>query len=247
MGRPDKKKLYFVIPLANESETLKQFYEAIVKVISPYENRLAVKIFFVVDHASIDNTRDIVESLEKDDRRVSLVWSPENKNVVDAYVAGFRTALKSGADYVLEMDGGFSHLPEEIPLFIEKLLQGYDCVFGSRFVEAGGLEMSLKRLILSKGGTLASNILLGMKMKDTTSGFEGFKAAVLGDILSRELVSTGHFIQTEIRFRARNSNYIEVPIHYANASKRVSLQSILNSLWGLTVCFAERLVGVKYG
>lgn len=247
MDIKDKKELSFVIPLANEAETLKQFYEAIIKVIVPYENRLEVKIFFVVDNASIDNTREIVESLEKEDERVYLVWAPENKTVVDAYVAGFRTAIKNGADYILEMDAGFSHLPDEIPLFIDNLLHGYDCVFGSRFLDEGGSDINLKRFLLSKGGTLASNILLGMKMKDTTSGFEGFKAEVLKDILSRELISTGHFIQTEIRFRARNSNYIEVPIHYANASKRVSVQSILNSVWGLAVCFAERLVGAKYG
>lgn len=247
MINQDNKKLSIVIPLANEAKTLGSFYEEIIKHISPFEDRLQIKIFFVVDNASKDNTRDIVESLQKQDKHVQLVWAPQNKCVVDAYIAGFRAAIEDNADYILEMDGGGTHLPGEIPLFINKLLEGYDCVFGSRFTESGRMDASFKRHFFSRGGTIVARILLGMKISDATSGFEAFKTDILKKIISKKLISTGHFYQTEIRFRARNFNYAEVPIHYSNPVNKIPAKYIRNAFYGLMACFFERVRGVKYG
>ena len=239
----DKKQLSVVIPLANESETLRELYREIVRAAASWDDKVHTMILFVVDHVSTDNTREIVESLHAEDPRVELVWAPENRCVTDAYVAGLHRALNNGSDFILEMDGGFSHLPGEMKLFVEKLLDGYDCVFGSRFLGARHMETHVIRYFFSKGGTIAARLLLGMKMTDATSGFEGFQADALRKILSRKLVSTGHFFQTEIRFRARAFNLIEVPIHYKNPSGRVSFRSLRNALWGLFVCFFERIRG----
>lgn len=247
MEKQRKKILAIVTPLANESKTLGKFYKEIIYNIAQFEDKLQIKIFFIVDNASKDNTRGIVESLQQQDRRVQLVWAPQNKSVVDAYLIGFKTAIMDNADYILEMDGGFTHLPSEIPLFINKLLEGYDCVFGSRFLESAKMNTSLKRLFFSKGGTLISNILLGTNFTDTTSGFEAFRTAILKHIISKKLVSTGHFFQTEIRFRARNFNYIEVPINYTNPCNRIPVKYILNAFGGLLVCVSERVRGNKYG
>jgi dolichol-phosphate mannosyltransferase len=238
-----KKRMSVVIPLANESETLKKLYQEIIQAAASWENRLETKIFFVVDTVSTDNTREIVESLHSEDPRAKLVWAPENQCVADAYVAGFRAALNSQSDYILEMDAGFSHLPGEMHLFVEKLVEGYDCVFGSRFQEDRLMESNRIRYLLSKGGNLMAYLILGMKMTDATSGFEGFQADVLRNILSRKLVSKGHFFQTEIRFRSRKFNFIEVPIHYKSPSNRVSAKSLRNAAWGLLVCFLERVRG----
>lgn len=247
MKNHNKKYLSIVIPLANESKTLSQFYKEIINNIAQFEEKLRIKIFFVVDNASKDNTREIVESLQNQDKRVHLIWAPQNKSVVDAYLIGFKTAIEENADYVLEMDGGFTHLPREIPLFINKLLEGYDCVFGSRFIESANIDVSLKRYFFSKGGTLIANIILGTKISDATSGFEAFRTDALKHIISKKLVSTGHFFQTEVRFRARNFNYIEVPINYTNPCNQVPAKYIRNALWGLLVCFVERIKGNKYG
>ncbi len=243
MDSQDKETLSIVTPLANESETLKSFYNEIIKYISPFEDRLRIKLFFIVDNASKDNTREIVESIQKQDPRVRLVWAPQNRCVVDAYLVGFSAALSDNSDYILEMDGGGTHLPSEIPLFINKILDGYDCVFGSRFINGAEIHAGLKRHFFSKGGTLVANTLLGTRTSDTTSGFEAFKADILKHIISRKLISTGHFFQTEIRFRARIYNFAEVPIHYTNPCKQVPAQYVRNAFWGLLVCFSERVRG----
>ena len=97
------------------------------------------------------------------------------------------------------MDGGGSHLPGEIPLFIDKLEEGYECVWGSRFIPGGGLEDDpLYRRILSKGGTLLANYVLGTSLNDMTSGFEAFTKEVLEQFDFDRFLSTGHMYQTEM-------------------------------------------------
>lgn len=246
MDKPVKKKLSIVIPVANESETLEQFYREVIENISPFEESLQIKVMFIVDNVSRDNTREIVESLQREDKRVHLIWAPQNRSVVDAYLTGFKTAIDNNSDYILEMDGGYTHLPHEIPQFINKLIEGYDCVFGSRFIDSAKMDASMKRLVFSRGGTLLANALLGTGFSDTTSGFEAFRADILKKIISRKLISTGHFFQTEIRFRAQNFNYVEVPINYTNPVNLVPARYIRNALWGLLVCFLERIRGIKY-
>ncbi len=247
MKTQNKKTLSIVIPLANESKTLRSFHEDINKHIAPFENALNINIFFVVDNASKDTTREIVESLQKQDKHVHLVWAPQNKCVVDAYLNGFKIAIENKSDYILEMDGGCTHLPSEISIFINKLLEGYDCVFGSRFIKGGSMNTGSKRYLFSKGGTIISNILLGTKLSDATSGFEAFKADVLDNLISKKLISTGHFYQTEIRFRARNYNYAEVPINYSNPFGRIPSKYLFNALHGLLMCLSDRIRGVNYG
>ena len=54
--------------------------------------------------------------------------------MISCYLEGFRRALEDGAEQIIEMDGGGSHRPEEIPQFMDRLKEGYDCVWGSRFM-----------------------------------------------------------------------------------------------------------------
>ncbi len=229
-----------VIPVANESETLISFYKDIIKNISPLEKALRISVLFIVDNNSIDNSLQIIESLQKRDSRIKLIWCAESKSVVDAYLTGFRAAIESNNDFILEMDAGFSHLPSDIPKVINKLLKGYDCVFGYRFSSNSNVQLSRRRLFYSKAGNLLANFLLGMKYNDSTSGFEAFKKDVLKQLIENKLISKGHFFQTEIKFRAKNFNYAEVPINYTNTKIDVPIESIRNAIWGLLVCFCSR-------
>ena len=140
--------------------------------------------------------------------------APENRCVVDAYIRGYREALASGAEWILEIDGGFSHDPGNIPQFFPYMAQNYDCVFGSRFTNGGSItSRSLGRRVVSWGGTLLTNALIGTKLTDMTSGFEMFRRDVLQNVLDRGIHSQAHFFQTEIKVHCRNLKIAEVPIH----------------------------------
>ena len=69
-----------------------------------------------------DATLLLVKEYSERDPRIQSVWAPENRCVVDAYFKGYKVAYDAGAQWILEMDGGLSHQPEEIPLFIEYIL-----------------------------------------------------------------------------------------------------------------------------
>lgn len=220
------KKIIIIMPVANEEETIGQVLDEILAL--PYKN---LWVYTIIDNYSKDRTEDIIKSYEQTSKMIKCVFYKESQGVISCYLEGFRKALADNADYIIEMDGGGSHQPSEIPQFIEKLDEGYDCVFGSRFIKNGEISNHpLYRRILSSGGTILSNIVLKTRLKDMTSGFEGFQANILKSMDLKSFLSTGHMYQTEMRFYCRNLNIIEVPIHYIGGNSSLKFKSVKEAL-----------------
>lgn len=220
------KKTIIVMPVANEESTMGQILDEILEL--PYEN---LYIYPVVDSYSKDRTEEIIREKEKISDRVKCIFYQESTGVISCYLEGFRQALADGAERILEMDGGGSHKPAEISQFLEKMEEGYDCVWGSRFMDGGSMkEQPLYRRILSQGGTYLSNFVLGTRLKDMTSGFEGFQREVLESMNLDRFLSTGHMYQTEMRYYCRNLRTIEVPIHYVGTASSLKGSSVAEAL-----------------
>lgn len=228
-----------VVPMANEEEEFTPFVKALAEIL----NRLnSGTVYFVVDSVSKDRTFPLCQELANLDHRFRAIWAPENRNVVDAYLRGYREAFNNGHDIIIEMDAGLSHDPRAIPMFIRVLNEGNECAFGSRFINGGSMSDSpFSRRMLSKGGTLLSNIFLGTKLFDMTSGFQGFHAKVVAKFLGYPLRSKAHFYQTELRYLLRKHRCAEIPIHYQAPSPRVSQNAIKNSLSVLWYYTVQRL------
>jgi dolichol-phosphate mannosyltransferase len=140
------------------------------------------------------------------------------------------------------MDAGLSHDPKALPMFIRVLNEGNECAFGSRFVSGGSIKDSnWKRTLLSRFGTILSNLLLGTKMHDMTSGYQGFHAGIVEKFVEYKLLSKAHFYQTELRYLLRKSHYVEIPIDYRAPSSSVSKKAIYNSIDVLFHYFVLRL------
>ena len=215
-----------VIPLANEEKEFKILTDQLTSVLN---NLQCGKVYFIVDLVSKDKTKNLCSELSAIDTRFELIWSPENKNVVDAYLKGYRVALANNHEIIIEMDGGLSHDPRAIPMFL-------------RFINGGSIsDSNWKRFFLSKLGTYLANILLGTKMYDMTSGFQGFNRQVVESFLSYKMLSKAHFYQTELRYLLRKKRFAEVPIHYMAPSPSVSKKAILNSLQVLCYYLLKRL------
>lgn len=230
-----------VVPLANEEKELPEFTAALAAVMDAVGGGTA---YLVVDRVSKDRTLDLCREIQAKDGRFITEWIPENRNVVDAYINGFRAALRDGHELILEMDGGLSHDPRAIPAFLRALNEGNDCAFGSRYINGGSMvDSPWKRRFLSKGGTVLAHWLLGSRLADMTSGFQGFHRPVVAKIVEYPLRSRAHFYQTELRHLLRNQKLIEVPIHYRAPSPRVSQGAIRNSLAVLSHYALQRLIG----
>lgn len=214
------------MPVANEEATMGQILDEILNL--PYNN---LYIYPVIDSYSRDRTEEIIREKEKKNNKVKCIFHEKSDGVVSCYLEGFKRALADGAELILEMDGGGSHLPSEIPVFLEMLNKGYDCVWGSRFIEGGSMrEQPLYRRILSQGGTILANLVLGTKLKDMTSGFEGFQRGILEDMDLDAFLSKGHMYQTEMRYYCRNKHTLEVPIHYVGTASSLKTSSVTEAL-----------------
>ena len=222
--------------MANERATAEAFVREVLSACEPFRFK-SITLFAVLDRVSCDGTLDLLRELEAALPQLRVVWAPENRCVVDAYLRGYREALDAGCDWVLEIDAGYSHQPSDIPRFFEKMSEGFDCVFGSRFCAGGRItESALKRKVISRGGTLLTNLLLGTNLTDMTSGFELFSRAALEGVLRRGVNSRGHFFQTEIKAHCQHLRVAEVPIHYRAASPSVNnnvLKDAFANLWRL--------------
>lgn len=218
-----------VTPLANEAQTINDFLTKVCRQLGTQD-----RIFCVVDNASTDNTRARVEEFAVDDERVVCVWAPENRCVVDAYFCGYRMALNYGADWILEMDGGLSHQPEEIPNFRTAIeSDNFDYIGGSRFMRGGDHVGSIFRKSVSRSGTVLSNLVLHTTFTDMTGGFQCFSRNAMQRVVEKGVKSRAHFFQTEIKYLLRNHRWLEIPIVYQSPSASVNRAVIWESIRNL--------------
>ena len=95
------KKTVIVMPVANEEKHMSKVLDEILSL--SYDN---LYVYLVIDKFSKDNTENIIRSYESKTIKVKCIFYKESKGVVSCYLEGFRQALKDGAEYIIEMDGG---------------------------------------------------------------------------------------------------------------------------------------------
>jgi dolichol-phosphate mannosyltransferase len=244
---PDKLaniSLGIACPMANEGTEAVRFVREVLEQCKGFGR---VRFFAVLDKVTTDNTLELLREYAGTEPRLEVVWAPENRCVVDAYIRGYREALAAGSDWILEIDAGFSHRPADIPQFFAAMQQGYDCVFGSRFMAGGSIRRSsLKRYFISRCGTILTNLMMGTRLSDMTSGFEMFSRRALLRVLENGIRSRAHFFQTEIKVYCRNLKITEVPIQYQAASPRLhgsAVKEALAQLWRLYRLRAREVSG----
>ncbi len=233
--------LGIICPMANVKDTAVNFVNDVLDSCRPFGFK-SLMFYVVFDGACTDGSYDILKSFSEDTPELVVIFAPENRSVVDAYKRGYREAIENSSDWILEIDAEYSHRPEDIPQFFHAMKDGgFDCVFGSRFCKNGKIiDSSFKRRVISLVGTYLTNLLLGTKLHDMTSGFELFTRDALVWILDQGVYSNGPFFQTEIKTHAHKLKIIEVPIIYSNASHNISNQAISDSLSNLLRLFKLR-------
>ena len=136
-----------------------------------------------------------------------------------AYIAGFREALAMGAERIFEMDADLSHDASYLPHFLRLIDQGADLVLGSRYVKGGGVEnWGLSRKIISRGGCLYAQTILGLPLHDLTGGFKCFRREVLETIDLDAVDTKGYGFQIEMTYRVYKLGFkvVELPIIFVD-------------------------------
>ena len=212
MGKSDK--LHIVIPTYNEAENLSNLVSALFNL--PID-RLHV---LIVDDNSPDGTGDIAEDLAQEyPDRLSVLHREGKLGLGSAYIKGFRTALESGADYIVQMDADFSHPPEKIIEFT-KALSKNDAVLGSRYIAGGKLDehWPLWRKGLSAFGNFYAKTILRLPIHDATGGFRAWQRETLLGMPLERIRSNGYAFQVEMIYVAYRLgfSFFEVPFYFAD-------------------------------
>ena len=231
-----------VTPTYNEKDNLPRFVDA-VRSAWPGADLM------IVDDNSPDGTGAIADAIAAKDDHVKVMHRPGKLGLGTAYTQAFKQGLAEGYDRFFEMDADLSHDVRYLPDFIAALDDGADVVIGSRNIPGGGVEgWGLGRHFISKGGSLYSRTILGLPVKDLTSGYKAFTRRALEAIDIESVHSNGYSFQIEMTYRAlrKGMRVKEVPIVFVDRtagrskmSRRIFVEAI-GVVWKLR---AEALVG----
>ena len=119
-------KLSVVIPIYNEEENINPLYEELKEVLNTLEHEHEV-IF--VDDGSSDGSLSLMEKIQEQDEHTVVVSFRRNFGQTAAMSAGFDYA---SGDVIVTMDGDMQNDPHDIPMFLEKMEEGYELVSGWR-------------------------------------------------------------------------------------------------------------------
>jgi dolichol-phosphate mannosyltransferase len=201
------------LPTFNERENLEPMVRALGEVLDTTRDRV-----LVVDDGSPDGTGEIADGLAAELPWVAVLHRESKEGIGPAYVAGFRRALADGAELVLEMDCDFSHDPKDVPRLVAAADEA-DLVLGSRYTAGGGTEnWGLLRRIVSRGGSLYAQVILGVAVHDLTGGFKCFRRATLETIDLDAVSARGYGFQIETTYRVLRAGLRvrEIPIRFVD-------------------------------
>ncbi len=220
-----------MLPTYNEAQNIQPLIDEILALGPEFEA-------LVVDDNSPDGTWRIVGEMAKNDPRVHLLHRMTDKGRGSAGAAGLRETVRLGVDRVIEMDADFSHHPRFIPALVEASHRA-DVVIGSRLVKGGGEKgRSPVRTLITYAANLYIRVVLGLPIRDCTSGFRVFRVEALEKMRLEELKSRGPAIVQELLLAARRAGctFAEVPILFEErraGESTFNLKVMLAGLWSV--------------
>jgi dolichol-phosphate mannosyltransferase len=206
------------VPTYDERENLEPLVRALGEILAGLgpDGRI-----LVIDDASPDGTGRLADRLARELDFLDVLHREKKEGLGPAYVAGFERALAAGTELVATMDCDFSHDPNDLPRLVSAVSRA-DVAIGSRYVPGGATENwgALRRLV-SRGGSLYARALLGIPVRDTTSGFKVYRREVLETIRPASIESRGYAFQIETVYRALRAGFTveEVPIRFSDRTE----------------------------
>ena len=227
-------KTLVVVPTYNERENLLPLAQRLLALPVPVD-------LLVVDDNSPDGTGKLADDMAAKLPAIHVLHRTAKSGLGRAYIAGFRWAMERGYEYVFELDGDFSHNPDDIPMFLEAA-KNADLVLGSRYLNGIRIiNWPLSRLMLSKSAAKYVQIITGMRITDPTGGYKCFTRRALQTINLHEINSNGYSFQIEMTHRLwrQGMRIVEVPIIFTERAQGHSkmsghiIQEALIMVWRL--------------
>ena len=204
-------KLSVVIPAHNEEGSIKSSVCAIYKELQ--QNDINHEILVVNDHSK-DETEKILRDL--------TAQIPSLRYVNNSGNNGFGYAVRLGldnfsGDFVAVMMGDMSDSPVDLVKFYRKILEGYDCVFGSRFMKGGKTyDYPVVKLIINRLANMIVQLCFGIRYNDTTNAFKLYSRQTIQGL--KPFLSPHFNLTLELPLKAivRGYSYAVVPNTWTN-------------------------------
>lgn len=230
-------KISIIVPTYNEADNLGVLLPMIQESMRgyPYE------VIFV-DDRSPDGTWKIAQNFAKQYPNVKTIVRRKRQGLGSAIKRGFEACE---GDLVVTMDADLSHDPRDIRGFIETMEStNAAVVVGSRFVEEGRIVGRGRiRNWISKVASKATNMLLGLKTRDVTSGFRLYRKDILQKILPKTKCMKFDF-QLEVLSKIQEK-VVEVPIIF-KGKKRVRKPKTTSHEAPILSRIRSKIVGVPH-
>ncbi len=202
-------KYSVVVPLHNEQENVPDLYDRLKAVMEVNGETFEIVL---VDDGSRDHTFNLLREIAAIDSRVTVVRLRRNFGQTSALAAGFDHAR---GEYIIAMDGDLQHDPADIPIFLEKIAEGYDIVSGWRKVRIDNYWL---RRFPSRCANWLMAKLSGVDIHDFGTTFKAYRREILEQVpLYGEL---HRFIPALASWHG--ASICEVPIRNVNRERGVS-------------------------
>lgn len=201
-----------VVPTYNERENVAPLAEEVLRA------QVEGLVLLFVDDSSPDGTGEELARLAIQRPWIRVHARNGKLGIGSAYQDGFKVALSElSADIVVEMDADFQHPPSGIPALVRAVQEGADVAVGSRYVPGGSVVgWGLWRRAVSRGANSYARLILGLTVKDSTSGFRAYSRR------AAEIVSAGHlpakgfeFQVASLRALKTGMKIVEIPYQFS--------------------------------
>ena len=216
-------RITIITPTYNEAENLPKLVSALFSL--PLDLHV-----LVVDDNSPDGTGRIADELVTAyPGRVEVYHRLGKMGLRSAYLSGFQKVLQGGAQAIVQMDADFSHDPSVLVDMVN-LLESCDVVLGSRYVKGGSVDerWPFWRKSLSAFGNYYARTILGLPLRDITTGYRMWRRETLQQIPFERIQSNGYVFLVEMAYLAYCLEFKigESPIYFADRRWGKSKMSI---------------------
>ena len=215
-------RIAIMSPTYNERDNIDEFLERVLAAVPSAD-------VFIVDDNSPDGTGQRVREISSKNSRVHLIARSGERGYAAASREGLVHLATSGYDAIVTIDCDLSHDAQVIPAMLTQLESGANVVIGSRYVPGGGVRnWTLSRRMLSRLGNWYTGFMLGVGVRDCTSGFRAYRGDIIRSGTISSTTSNGYAFLTEVLYRLHQrevTNFVEVPIVYEN---RIAGESKMN-------------------
>lgn len=205
----NQTKLSLIIPAYNEEMNIVFTLNELSKTLNA--EQIPFEIILVNDNCQ-DNTRQLVEEKQKEAPEIILINRTPPR--------GFGRAIRSGlehasGDVIIPVMADLSEDFRDVVRYVRKIEEGYDCVFGSRFIEGSKVSGYPKvKWIINRLVNRLLQILFFTRHNDLTNAFKAYRSHVIKDIMPLQACHFNITIEMSLSALIRKYNIASIPINW---------------------------------